>query len=193
MRSRIWGSSRMVSAKWPRWLVPNCSSKPSAVWASGTCMMPALLIRTSTGPRHDDAKARTDDRELRSRSRTSVSLAMPSATACPLAGLRTASTTCAPAWASASAVALPSPLVAPVTMIVLPVKSGRSAAFQFVTVMRDSLRRFGYAVVDGAPWHRHRAGRRDASDSWGDTKHRILVDDALEVDQWRPPVDRKEW
>ena len=104
-------------------------------------MMPALLIRTSMGSCHDDAKARTDDRELRSSSRTSVSAAMPFATARPLAGLRTASTTCAPAWASASAVALPSPLVAPVTMNVLPVKSGRSAAVQFVTVMRDSLRK----------------------------------------------------
>src|SRR5260370_7778399 len=100
---------------------------------------------------------------------------MPFATARPLAGLRPASTTCAPAWASASAVALPSPLVAPVTMNVLPVKSGRSAAVQFVTVMRDSLRRFGYAVVDGALWHRHRAGRRDVSGSWGDPKHWILV------------------
>src|ERR1700751_4842699 len=108
-------------------------------------MMPALLIRTSIGPCHDDAKARTDDRELRSSSRTSVSAAMPFATARPLTGLRTASTTCAPAWASTSAVALPSPLVAPVTMNVLPVKSGRSAAVQFVTVMRDSLKRFGYA------------------------------------------------
>src|SRR5258705_6224900 len=187
MRPRIWRSSRLVSAKWPRWLVQNCSSKPSTVRASGTCMMPALLIRTSMGPCHDDAKACTDDRELRSSSRTSVSPAMASATACPLAGLRTASTTWAPARATASAVALPSPVVAPVTMNVLPVKSGRSAAVQFVTVMRDSLRGFGYAVVDGARWHRH------ASDSWGDTKHRILVDDALEVDQRRPAGDRKEW
>src|SRR5882757_2332582 len=186
MRPRIWGSSRLVSAKCPRWLVPNCSSKPSAVRASGTCMMPALLMRTSIGPCHDDAKACTDDRELRSSSRTSVSLAMAFATACPLAGLRTASTTCAPAWASASAVALPSPLVAPVTTNVLPVKSGRSAAVQFVTVMQDSLRRFGYAVVDGAPWPRRRAARRDVSDSWGDPKHWILVDDPLEVDPWRP-------
>src|SRR6201993_2425126 len=107
-------------------------------------MVPALLIRTSIGPCHDDAKPRTDDREL-TRSRTSVSPAIPSATACPLAWLRTFSTTWAPARATASAVALPSQLVAPVTMIVLPVKSGRSAAVQFVTVMRDSLRRFGYA------------------------------------------------
>jgi hypothetical protein len=51
--------------------------------------------------------------------------------------------------AGASAVALPSPLVAPVTTIVLPVKSGRSAAVQFVTVMRDSWRRFGYACWMG--------------------------------------------
>src|ERR1700724_3741934 len=118
---------------------------------------------------------------------------MPSATACPLTGLRTASTTWAPAWASASAVALPSPLVAPVTMNVLPVKSGRSAAVQFVTDMRDSLRRFGYAVGDGAAGHRRRAGRRDVPASEGDTKNWILVDDALEVDQWRPAGDRKKW
>ena len=43
-------------------------------------------------------------------------------------------------------------------------------------------------VVDGAPWQRHRAGRREVSDSWGEAKHWILVDDALEVDQWRPAV-----
>jgi len=59
--------------------------------------------------------------------------------------------------------------------------------------MRDSLRKFGYAVVAGAPWQRHRAGRRDVLDSWGDPKHWILVDDALEVAQWRPAGDRKEW
>ena len=29
------GSSRPVSAKWPRWLVPNCSSKPSSVGLPG--------------------------------------------------------------------------------------------------------------------------------------------------------------
>src|ERR1700694_4863581 len=40
---------------------------------------------------------------------------------------------------------------------------------------------------------RHRAERHDASDSWGDPKHWILLDDPLEVAQWRPAVDRKEW
>ena len=39
----------------------------------------------------------------------------------------------------------------------------------------------------------HRVGRRDVSDSWGEPKHWILVDDPLEVAQWRPAVDRKEW
>ena len=45
--------------------------------------------------------------------------------------------------------------------------------------------------MDGSPWRRHRAGRHDASGSWGDPKHWILVDDPLEVAQWRPAVDRK--
>ena len=34
-RSVTCGSSRLVSAKWPRWFVPNCSSKPSAVRPCG--------------------------------------------------------------------------------------------------------------------------------------------------------------
>jgi hypothetical protein len=37
------------------------------------------------------------------------------------------------------------------------------------------------------------SGKHDASDSWGDPKHWILLDDPLEVAQWRPAVDRKEW
>ena len=44
------GSSRLVSAKWPRWLVPICISNPSAVRCSGTFITPALLISTSTSP-----------------------------------------------------------------------------------------------------------------------------------------------
>ena len=42
-------SSRPVSAKWPRWLVPNCSSKPSAVSRRGGAITPALLSSRSTG------------------------------------------------------------------------------------------------------------------------------------------------
>ena len=41
-------SSRPVRAKWPRWLVAICSSKPSAVWRYGVPMTPALLTRRSS-------------------------------------------------------------------------------------------------------------------------------------------------
>ena len=40
-------SSSPVSAKWPRWLVPNCSSKPSVVVCFGGYITPALLISRS--------------------------------------------------------------------------------------------------------------------------------------------------
>ncbi len=47
-RSR--GSRWATRAKWPRWLVPNCSSNPSAVVCrSGGVMTPALLIRMWIG------------------------------------------------------------------------------------------------------------------------------------------------
>ena len=39
------GLSSWNSKKWPRWLVPNCDSKPSAVLPLGVAIMPALLIR----------------------------------------------------------------------------------------------------------------------------------------------------
>ena len=39
--------SRMVSAKWPRWFVPNCVSNPSWVRPNGVNITPALFISTS--------------------------------------------------------------------------------------------------------------------------------------------------
>ena len=57
---------------------------------------------------------------------------MAAATALPFAVLRTASTRCAPAAASARAVACPIPLLAPVTITVLPVMPGTSAALKVV-------------------------------------------------------------
>src|SRR5436305_1502115 len=60
-RSVTCGSSRLVNAKWPRWLVPNCSSKPSAVRPAGTIMIPALLTRTWSGPVQASAEARWAD------------------------------------------------------------------------------------------------------------------------------------
>src|SRR5882757_639387 len=126
-RSVTFGSSRLVSAKWPRWLVPIWLSNPSLVCAYGTAMMPALLTRTSTLST-PSANARTDARSCRSSWRISTSPVIPDAAASPLAVLRTASTTLAPTRASSRAVTSPRPLLAPVTMTVRPANEGRSAA-----------------------------------------------------------------
>ncbi len=40
-------NSSPVRAKWPRWFVPNWSSKPSVVVACGVYITPALLISMS--------------------------------------------------------------------------------------------------------------------------------------------------
>src|ERR1019366_3461194 len=107
-----------------RWLVPNCSSKPSAVRDSGGTITPALLINRSISPSHPAASSRTDARLARSRRRTSVSPGMAAAAASPLSVLRTASTTWAPAPASARAAARPMQLLAPVTIALRPAMSG---------------------------------------------------------------------
>src|SRR5215207_3761652 len=134
-RSVTWGSSRLVSAKWPRWLVPICNSKPSAVRLSGVLITPALLINTLSSPGQLSAKARTEARSARSSWRTSQSPEMDSAAAAPLARSRTASTTRAPASASSRAVGSPIPLLAPVTMMVRPCCDGRPAEVHSVELM----------------------------------------------------------
>ena len=65
------GRSSDASAKWPRWLVPTVSSKPSAVNCSSGSptlrLSPALSTSVSSGaPCWDAAKARTDARLERS-------------------------------------------------------------------------------------------------------------------------------
>ena len=127
-RSVIFGSSRLVSAKWPRWLVPVCISKPSLVRDSGTAMTPALLISTSIWPSNPSAKACTEDRSARSSFCTSVSPAIAPAAVLPFEVSRTASTTRAPAPASSRAATSPMPLFAPVTTMVRSLWEGRSAA-----------------------------------------------------------------
>ncbi len=55
------GASRDVVRKWPRWFEPNWSSKPSAVFAGGDAITPALFTRMcSTGcvDRNRSAKRR---------------------------------------------------------------------------------------------------------------------------------------
>jgi hypothetical protein len=75
--------SRLVRAKWPRWLVPNRSSNPSAVRRSSGTDSPALLTRRSTGPSQAAAKDRTESRLARSSWRTSVVLGVALAAAQP--------------------------------------------------------------------------------------------------------------
>ena len=104
--------------------MPSCISKPSAVRDSGGIMIPALLTRMSMGPSQPSANSRTEARLARSRRRTSVVPDISDAAASPLSVLRTARTTRAPWPASAPAAARPMPLLAPVTMTVLPVMSG---------------------------------------------------------------------
>jgi hypothetical protein len=141
---RIASSISPVRAKWPRWLVPSCSSNPSAVWRRGGAITPALLISRSSPawamPKRS-AKARTEARLERSSSSSAREAAGASAridaTAdSPLSRLRQASTTAAPALASACAAASPSPLLAPVTTTVRPAWSGMSAAVHFSAIQR---------------------------------------------------------
>ena len=119
----------MVSANGPRKLLPNCSSKPSAVVIRvGGAITPALLISTSTGAPsaiRPSANSATEARSARSIRRTSsralgCSAKISSRACSPLATVRTAITTCAPAPASRRVASLPVPLLAPVTTMSLP-------------------------------------------------------------------------
>ena len=126
---------RPVSAKWPRKLVPNCSSNPSWVsWRVGGVITAALLIKMSTGrpsPRSLSLSALTDSRDARSRSvvvtvARGAAARMRSTAAAPLRGLRTGSTRSAPAEASLVAICSPSPSLAPVTTASFPAWPGSS-------------------------------------------------------------------
>ena len=66
------GSSRAVSAKWPRWFTPNCISAPSPVRASSIAMSPALLTSRSSRPERPAANAATLSRSARSSAPTST-------------------------------------------------------------------------------------------------------------------------
>ena len=59
--------SATTSAKWPRKLLANCISHPSALrCSSGRAMTPALFTRMCNGPFHARAKAETDARSDKS-------------------------------------------------------------------------------------------------------------------------------
>ena len=127
------GRSRFTSTKWPRWLVPNWVSKPSAVRPSGVAMTPALAMMTSSrswSASTPSVKARTDARDARSTARSSTSAPRAAAAsrtgtaACsPFARSRTPSTTLPPCAATTLAVSWPSPADAPVTRTRRPDRS----------------------------------------------------------------------
>src|SRR5215213_4535002 len=188
-RSVICGSSRFVSANGPRWLVANCSSKPSAERPSGTAMIPALFTKTSMGCCHFSANSRTDVRLARSSGQTSTSPCMSAAARRPRSSSRTAKITRAPLRTSAAAVTRPIPLLAPVTITVRPDCGGIRSAVHLVTTVN----------LVGGPWppgsvqfgrgqdQRFRAvgdwlgqtDQRDGSDDAGVGHH--AVDDPLKV------------
>ncbi len=120
---RTRSKSRLVRANGPSRLVPNVISKPSTVSWRCSHSTPALLIRMSTSPPSSPGNARTDDRSARSSSSTWVDPPISAARVAPRSVLRTAMMTRAPALASACAVPSPTPLVAPVTMIRLSLRS----------------------------------------------------------------------
>jgi hypothetical protein len=126
-------------------LVPNFDSNPSVVRVSDGAETPALLISRSIGPSQPAANARTESRLARSSARTSVTPGVAAAAALPFSVLRTAKTTRAPVAASAWAAAWPMPLLAPVTIAVVPVRSGMSATVK--VVIGNNVDR-GYFVVN---------------------------------------------
>src|SRR5215467_3551272 len=160
----IRSSSRPVSAKWPRWLVPSCSSNPSAVVPRGGIISPALLMSRSRREwlaRICSAAARTESSEARSR-RTTETVACGAAadsratarSALPVS--RQARIVTAARCASTAAASNPMPVFAPVTTAVRPCWPGTSATVHgrclvFVAISppwggpgrRESVRRTG--------------------------------------------------
>jgi hypothetical protein len=149
------GKRRAVNRKWPRWLVPNCISKPSAVRASGHAMTPALLTRTSRRSMrasNSSAEVRMLSRSARSTCWKLVAPPISSTTARPLASSRPHSTTRAPADANARADSLPSPLVAPVTAMVRPLRSRPATTSSVVVSTSKAIRGPYSALGNGLPW-----------------------------------------
>src|SRR5581483_8274023 len=118
-------SRRLVSRKWPTWLVPNANSNPLAVnprWPA----TPALLTSAWSGSsrlRNSLAHWRTESRSPRSSWRDSTLSPSSSRTGLAFSSERAVMKTLAPRCASSVAVARPMPLLAPVTRNVRPLRS----------------------------------------------------------------------
>ena len=125
----ISGAMRLTRTKWPRWLVPNCVSKPSAVWPNGRGHHAGIGDDDVEQPRRRRAarrrrRARWPARRDRIRParcrRLPASAPRTAVAASALARSRAAPTTWAPWAASARAVSTPSPAETPVTSTRLP-------------------------------------------------------------------------
>jgi hypothetical protein len=122
--------------KCPRWFEPNWSSKPSAVFAAGHAITPALatrMWRVGWRARKRVAKARTECSEPSSSASTStwgfpVVARTSAATDSPFGTSRAVRITCTPRAARTRAVSRPSPLDPPVTSATFPPRSMPSAA-----------------------------------------------------------------
>src|SRR2546430_808210 len=156
----ICSSSSPVRAKWPRWLVPSCSSNPSRVICLGGNITPALLISRSIRgcrARSSPAAARMDSSEARSRGWTVTSApgavpAMRAAAALPLPVSRTASTTDAPRAARIPAVSNPRPVFAPVTTASRPRLPGPAPTDVTVYELTDAGRALQPALNELLHW-----------------------------------------
>ena len=129
-----------MSRKWPRWLVPNCVSNPSAVLPWGAFMTPALLTSPSSRScrrRSAGANPRTESRLPRSSSSTSADprrSESPATASSPAETRRHAATTCAPWVTSCVIVASPAPELAPVTTYTRPPRSRVRSAGSHIRV-----------------------------------------------------------
>src|SRR5581483_6963371 len=116
-----------------------CVSKPSRVLPSGARIAAALLQRMSSREwrfENSSANLRTEARSatsscISSRSALGTRFWMSSIASRPLACVRQASTTLAPAPARPNAISKPRPRLAPVTIAVLPASEGISTVLQF--------------------------------------------------------------
>src|SRR6266516_664087 len=177
-------SNRSVSRKWPRWLTPKVSSKPSWVSARRYRISPALFTSTSRWSKRSSTSAANDRIDLklaRSRDMTSTeSFPLRSAISCradrPRSSLREVTTTRAPRLASPTAASLPIPVFPPVITTTLPA----------ISVMTDNAIR-DRPSDDGVGCestcdHRDRPDRaagkdRFAGKEYGDHEHRRVPPD----------------
>ena len=172
-RGQELSSSRPVSAKWPRWLVPSWLSKPSFGQPSRRRHHAGVIDQqvdavALAGLRGRELARRSRDRRGRAARPRAARRAPPpriaEAASSSLAVLRAAITTLAPARASSRAVTRPSPLFAPVTTATRP--AGRGC--QRPSTSSSSGRTHPDGILretesEYAPWRKRSTGSFDSS------------------------------